>query len=326
MKYTQEVSAYRAALFESLTKGERQPAKIKAIMLANALKSAANRTTEYLNAAKMINQAKLCECIAVMIERDGVTNQVIRIATNMENFSLSNATLPPSVPPLKKETPSETGNITKSSGGEGDWVADIFEKKLSATVVVSTQTASGTGFFISSNGYLLTNHHVVEMNEKSKGVYKTVHICSGDKKISCEATIIAYDKKRDVALLKVETENKKMPYIPIIKKYEDLRQGETVMVIGNGLSYGLAPIVGTVKFLRDKDYDDLVYTAPANPGDSGGPVLNKHGECVGINKALTKAAFRITGAIQVQGITRATPADEIAKLIKEWKEKYSIKF
>lgn len=328
MKYSQKTDTYRAALMESLTKGERDHAKIRAIALANALKAEANSGKEYLNGAKMLNQARICECIAVMLEQEGITEQVIRIATNMENLSTSCIPQAPVAPPLKKQPatkavePQPNEVVSKVSAGETDWVADVFEKNLPATVVVCTQTGSGTGFFISGNGYLLTNHHVVEAQGK---IYDSVRIDSGDNSISCRATVIAYNKDKDVALLKAET-GTKTPYIPFIENYSSLRQGESVVLIGNGLSYGLAPIVGTVKFLHEKDDKDLVYTAPSNNGDSGGPVLNKHGECVGINKSRTKSVTRGCKTYEAQGITNATAADELKKLVAEWQEKYNINF
>jgi len=203
-----------------------------------------------------------------------------------------------------------------SSGDE--WSADMFERYLGATAVVHADCSSGTGFFISEEGYLITNHHVVYEGSEAAS---EISVASGDDKNYGGAKLIAADRKHDVALLKLKSPRGKTPYIPLVKDYSTVRAGTDMMIIGNGLSFGLAPITGTVKFPSHHGGDTLVYTAPTNAGDSGSPVINRAGECIGIHRAREDEQ----GRAKARGIAYATPAEFIASLLKEWQEEYGLK-
>ena len=197
-----------------------------------------------------------------------------------------------------------------------EWSADMFERYKGATVEIQSvkgvYVSSGTGFFINDSGYLLTNHHVAY---DSSGTKRTnLDIKSGDKKIVTKAEVLHADKVLDVALLKIKDTKVKTPYIPLVKDSATVRAGIDVMIIGNGLSWGLAPVTGTLKFPKHEN-GDMIYTAQTNGGDSGSPLINRNGECVGIHKA------RITenGGGGARGIACATSTEDIKKLLKKWK-------
>jgi V8-like Glu-specific endopeptidase len=82
---------------------------------------------------------------------------------------------------------------------------------------------------------------------------------------------------------------------------------------------GLAPFTGVVRFTKN-DNGNLVYTAPSNPGDSGGPVLNRKGECIGINKSKTLAVNNVSA----DSYANATPMDKINELLEKWCESNKI--
>ena len=200
-----------------------------------------------------------------------------------------------------------------------EWSADMFEKYLPATVVVHADNSCGTGFFVSEEGYFITNHHVVYDGSTPAD---EITASSGDDKNYGGAKLIAADKRRDVALLKLKTPRGKTPFIPFVSDPSSVRAGVDMMLIGNGLSFGLAPITGTVKVPDFQDGDTLVYTAPTNAGDSGSPVINRAGECIGIHKAREDES----GRRNARGIAYATPAAHIVKLLEKWKEEHGLKF
>ena len=105
-----------------------------------------------------------------------------------------------------------------------------------------------------------------------------------------------------------------------IADYSALKQGADCLVIGNAFGMGLAPFSGVVRFTKDSD-GNLVYTAPSNPGDSGGPVFNRMGECIGINKSRTVQV----NSRDADGYANATPMDTINALLDKWTSCNNIK-
>jgi V8-like Glu-specific endopeptidase len=91
-----------------------------------------------------------------------------------------------------------------------------------------------------------------------------------------------------------------------------------MMIIGNALDFGLAPITGTIKFTKADHSGDLVYTAPTNNGDSGSPVLNRTGQLIGIHKSSTSAKIVGNMRIEAKGMSNATGADDILNLLSKW--------
>lgn len=155
---------------------------------------------------------------------------------------------------------------------------------------VSTQ--SGTGFFIRSDGHVVTNHHVIEGAERIQ--------VTTDQFSSYEATIVGADPATDLAILKVESDET-FPTIPFAEP-STVRVGEWVIAIGNALGLPGGPtvtvgVVGALDRTLQTEFmslSDLVQTdAAINSGNSGGPLVNLKGEVVGINTVI------ITGA---QGI------------------------
>ena len=143
------------------------------------------------------------------------------------------------------------------------------------------QLGQGSGFIISADGYILTNHHVVGEADKI-----TVKLGDGREFV---AKKVGTDPKSDVAVIKIEATE--LPVLPLGDS-DALEVGEWVIAIGN--PFGLAETV-TVGVVSAKgrsrvgiaDYEDFIQTdAAINPGNSGGPLLNLHGEAIGINTAI----------------------------------------
>ena len=161
---------------------------------------------------------------------------------------------------------------------------------------------SGSGFIIDRDGYVLTNHHVIEGAERI-----TVTLSDGR---SLRGEVVGADPAIDVALLRV-TADGKLPEAPLGNS-DHLRVGEWVCAIGNPLGYVHSVTVGVVSFigrkLFDASLDDYIQTdAAINFGNSGGPLMNSAGEVVGINSAISSRASNIGFAVPINQAVAILP-------------------
>lgn len=164
----------------------------------------------------------------------------------------------------------------------------------------------GSGFIISRDGYIVTNHHVISKAEEIEVIME-----DGEK---YEADIIGSDPKTDLALLKIESENP----LPAVKFGDSstLDIGEPVLAIGNPFGLGHTVTSGIVsakgRSLGLGAYDDFIQIdAAINPGNSGGPLFNYKGEVVGVNTAI------IAGG---QGIGFAIPVNMAKNIIEQLRQ------
>lgn len=214
------------------------------------------------------------------------------------------------------------GLIDETAKTQG-WCADMFEKHKTAVVEITAGItgagSKGTGVIISQNGYLLTNDHVV-YDEDSQAYYSKAEMAFAGEKKSYKLNILFSDKKSDIALCSFDPESvRKFSVIKRIADYSQVLQGADCLVIGNSFGMGLAPFTGVIRFTKN-NIGDLVYTAPSNPGDSGGPVLNRQGVCIGVNKSKTLTVNNVSA----DGYANATPMDEIDGLLKKWTKQSNI--
>ena len=167
--------------------------------------------------------------------------------------------------------------------------------------------AQGSGFFISSDGYIVTNDHVVDHATE-------VTITTADGK-SMPAKVIGVDTKTDLALLKAQGEN--FPNVAFASQAP--RVGDWVIAVGNPFGLGGTVTAGIVS-ARGRDigsgpYDDfLQIDAPVNHGNSGGPTFNAEGEVVGVNTAI----FSPSGGSV--GIGFAIASDVVKNVVQQLKD------
>lgn len=166
----------------------------------------------------------------------------------------------------------------------------------------SPTMAQGSGFFVTSDGYVVTNNHVVEDAEDI-----SVTLDNGDK---YPATLVGSDPRTDVALLKVKA-SKQFPHVKFCDK--DPRVGDWVLAVGNPFGLGGTVTAGIIsahnRDIGSGPYDYLQIDAAVNRGNSGGPSFNLDGEVIGMNTAI----FSPSGGNV--GIAFAVPATLVKEVV-----------
>ena len=168
--------------------------------------------------------------------------------------------------------------------------------------------AQGSGFFISADGYGVTNNHVVD-----KAVEVSITMDDGK---TYDAKVIGRDPKTDLALIKIK-DGGKFPFVKFAEKTP--RVGDWVIAVGNPFGLGGTVTAGIVS-ARGRDigagpYDDFIQIdAAVNRGNSGGPTFNIDGEVIGVNTAIVSPSG---GNV---GIAFAVPTDTVTKVVASLKD------
>ncbi|MGE4298513.1 MAG: DegQ family serine endoprotease [Desulfovibrionaceae bacterium] len=177
------------------------------------------------------------------------------------------------------------------------------------------QTSLGSGFIISSDGFIVTNNHVVEKADQI-----TVNLQKNGKgSESYDAAIVGRDPETDLALLKIDVDHS-LPTLAFGDS-SDMEVGQWVMAIGNpfGLDHTVTAGIISAKgrVIGSGPFDDFIQTdASINPGNSGGPLLNLDGEVIGINSAIIASG---------QGIGFAIPSTLAKSVIDQLRENKEVK-
>ena len=173
-------------------------------------------------------------------------------------------------------------------------------------------TGQGSGFFISADGFAVTNNHVVDGADK-------VEVTTDDGKVY-KAKVIGTDARTDLALIKVEGGSD----FPFAKLSEGKpRIGDWVLAVGNPFGLGGTVTAGIVsasgRDIGNGPYDDFIQIdAPVNKGNSGGPAFNTNGEVIGVNTAIYSPSG---GSV---GIAFSIPAPTVKSVVAQLKDKGSV--
>jgi serine protease Do len=174
------------------------------------------------------------------------------------------------------------------------------------------QRSLGSGFILSSDGYVVTNNHVI-----AKADEVTVKLYKGEKEIP--AKVVGRDSETDLALLKIEVDHE----LPVLQfaDSDKAEVGEWVVAIGNPFGLGHTVTAGIIsakgRVIGAGPFDDFLQTdASINPGNSGGPLIDMDGRVVGVNSAIVASA---------QGIGFAIPSNMAKDIIKQLKEHKKIR-
>jgi S1-C subfamily serine protease len=159
----------------------------------------------------------------------------------------------------------------------------IIEDAIKSVVTIKTNLGQGSGFFITDEGYVVTNEHVID------GVTAAVIVTYDGE--THTVTLIGKDVNMDIALLKINDTS--YPRLTLGNS-NDVQVGEKVIAIGNplGLQFSVSEgIVSAIHREGDNGINAYIQTdASLNPGNSGGPLIDKEGEAIGINN------FKVSGS------------------------------
>jgi serine protease Do len=186
-------------------------------------------------------------------------------------------------PVVEKAAPAvvsiTTSAVIKASGQELEGFPFFFGQPQEPAD--RKRRGAGSGVIVNENGYILTNHHVIDGAQE-------IEVALGDKR-TFRATVVGSDEKTDIAVLKIEGDA--LPVLPFGNS-DAVRAGDIVLAIGNPFGIGKTVTMGIVGAtgrgnLGIEDYEDFIQTdAAINPGNSGGALVNTRGELVGINTAI----------------------------------------
>ena len=202
-------------------------------------------------------------------------------------------------------------------------LADLYEENVVSTVGITisgrtnsrygygyTYQASGSGFIITEDGYILTNYHVIENSD-------TVTVATYDEQ-TYDAEIIGYDETNDIAVLKIDAENLR----PVTLGNSDkLRVGDSVFAIGNplgeltfSLTHGVVSALSRNVRTEAGNSMNLIQTDCAiNSGNSGGALFNSRGEVIGI----TNAKYSSSGMseAEIDNVGFAIPVNSVTRIV-----------
>lgn len=190
---------------------------------------------------------------------------------------------------------------------------DIFRELLERRQMPRDRGSLGSGFIISSDGYVLTNDHVVDKMD-------TITVILSDQR-EYTATLVGSDERSDLALLKVDAKN--LPTLSLAKD-ETLKVGQWVVAIGSPFGLDYSASAGIVSAIgrsipsahRESNYVPFIQTDVAiNPGNSGGPLFNMEGEVVGINSQIYSPSG---GSV---GLSFAIPSSLALDVVAQLKDK-----
>ncbi len=211
--------------------------------------------------------------------------------------------------PKKEENAPAAGprmpNVPENSPFH-DFFRRFFEDQMPQHPGPSRKSSSlGSGFIISKDGYVITNHHVVA--DAGEIIVKL-----NDRR-EFTAEVVGTDKRSDLALLKIEGER-----LPVVRlgSSADLKAGQWVLAIGSpfGFNHSVTQgiISGTGRNLPSENYVPFIQTDVAiNPGNSGGPLFNLDGEVIGVNSQI----YSRTGGFM--GLSFAVPVDVVVNVYKQ---------
>jgi S1-C subfamily serine protease len=201
----------------------------------------------------------------------------------------------------KSELESQLGtfqeevDVLKASAGED--FSGIIESAVEGVVTIRTDISQGTGFIIDENGYVVTNYHVMQNAQAAT-------IITYDNE-NHRVSLIGYDPDFDIALLKISGS-----YHPLtLGDSDDVQVGERVIAIGNPLGLGFSVTQGIVSGVHRRELNNpaayIQTDAALNPGNSGGPLINKKGEVIGINNFKVGSAEGLGFALESNYIKEA---------------------
>lgn len=226
---------------------------------------------------------------------------------------------------LQGDRPTSAINVSKIDTSKEMTAAEVYAANVNSTVGITTSittnywgyqttaAASGSGFILTADGYILTNYHVIENSNSVK-----VTMYDG---ASYDATIVGYDESNDIAVLKIDATG----LTPVVLGDSDeLNVGDSVVAIGNplgeltfSLTSGAVSALNREVTLSSNVTMDLIQTDCAiNSGNSGGPIFDMNGNVVGITTAKYSSSG-YSNAASVEGIGFCIPVNDAMSIVND---------
>jgi serine protease Do len=208
----------------------------------------------------------------------------------------------------KRQDDSDEDDSSENQDPKGSDPSDMLRRYFGKPEPRTFRTeGSGTGFIVDPNGYILTNHHVIEKADRIK-----VRLSGGDN--DYRARVIGYDKETDVAVLKINAGRALQPVQ--IGNSDSVEVGDWAIAIGSPFGLQATVTAGIVsatgRDVGSGQFQHFLQTdAAINPGNSGGPLLNIRGEVIGVNTMIA------TRSGSYEGIGFALPSNMAVKVYND---------
>lgn len=264
--------------------------------------SSKNETKDEKNDAKDKNEEKSS------VEKNPEGKSWIQLAAREDGL-----TIPEAVDKVMPAVVGISSEFQISDGGYGNnW---MFGGQYTQT---QPATATGTGIVMTTDGYIVTNAHVIK--DANYGLASGVSILLSDN-TEYEATIKGYDEDTDIAVLKVNANDLTAAEFG---NSDELQVGELVIAIGNPLGFelfgsvtcGIVSALNREITINDKNMSLIQTDAAINSGNSGGPLINSYGQVIGINSAKMSTNYS-TGGASVEGLGFAIPMTQAQTIIDD---------
>ena len=222
---------------------------------------------------------------------------------------------------LHDDTPSvrtitQTRTVAATTNDGALTPHDVYQSAKDSVAYITTNSGTGSGFVVSSDGYIVTNAHVVENNGG------TIKAKVGDGKV-LDAKLVGQDASTDLALLKVSSTGLK----PLaLADSSGVEVGDPAYAIGNPFGLDRTLTVGVVSALQREisspngfSIDDVIQTdAAINPGNSGGPLFNAAGQVIGVNSQIESTGSSSSGGQAGNvGIGFAIPSNTVKSVVDQ---------
>ena len=215
-----------------------------------------------------------------------ITDAQSNINTLTDNLIQTKTTLENTIDSLDIKLGSINQEMVLLKASAGEDFSGIIEDAIKSVVTIRTGVGQGTGFIIANEGYIVTNAHVLA--DESGALSTPITAITYEQKI-ISADFIGYNGQLDIALLKISGNYNRLK----LADSNEIQIGEKVIAIGNplGLQFSVSEgIVSATNRQGANGIEAYIQTdAALNPGNSGGPLINKKGQVIGINN------FKVSG-------------------------------
>lgn len=223
----------------------------------------------------------------------------------------------PAVVHIKTKIPAKriSNDLPRNRGSIDDWFNQWFNY---GPTIIPEQKASGSGVIISSDGYIVTNNHVIADGEDGKGVASEITVTLHNKK-TFKARVIGRDPSSDLAVLKIDAVG--LPFL-LYGNSDNVQLGQWVLAIGYPLSLETTVTAGIISAKArsiginsrqsNSPIESFIQTdAAVNPGNSGGALINTEGMLIGINSAILAPSGTYAG------YSFAIPVNIVKKVVND---------